>query len=229
MATVNAQYNVAAPDSLAIRVADRMRRRMFDRFMELAAVAETDEILDVGATSDRTYASSNYLESWCPLKSRVTAVGLDDASFLVRQHPGLQFCRGDGRALPFRDGSFDVVHSSAVLEHVGSTSDQRRFVAELCRVARRVVFLTTPNRWFPIEFHSTLPLVHWLPKPTFRALLRRLGHHVLADEAHLNLLDRRALLEIAREQHDADARVHSLRLLGWTSNLLLVVRVQNHT
>ena len=26
------------------------------------------------------------------------------------------------------------------------------------------VFLTTPNRWFPIEVHTRLPLVHWLPK-----------------------------------------------------------------
>jgi hypothetical protein len=25
------------------------------------------------------------------------------------------------------------------------------------------VFLTTPNRWFPIEVHTRLPLVHWLP------------------------------------------------------------------
>ena len=25
------------------------------------------------------------------------------------------------------------------------------------------MFLTTPNRWFPIEVHTRLPLVHWLP------------------------------------------------------------------
>jgi len=23
--------------------------------------------------------------------------------------------------------------------------------------------LTTPNRWFPLELHTRLPLVHWLP------------------------------------------------------------------
>ena len=26
------------------------------------------------------------------------------------------------------------------------------------------MFLTTPNRWFPIELHTRLPLVHWLPR-----------------------------------------------------------------
>jgi len=35
-------------------------------------------------------------------------------------------------------------------------------VAEALRVAPRV-FVTTPNRWFPIELHTRAPLVHWLP------------------------------------------------------------------
>jgi hypothetical protein len=37
-------------------------------------------------------------------------------------------------------------------------------VAEAVRVSSRV-FLTTPNRWFPVELHTRLPLVHWLPRP----------------------------------------------------------------
>ena len=24
--------------------------------------------------------------------------------------------------------------------------------------------MTTPNRWFPVEVHTRLPLVHWLPE-----------------------------------------------------------------
>jgi hypothetical protein len=30
------------------------------------------------------------------------------------------------------------------------------------RVGRRA-FITTPNRAFPVEVHTRLPLVHWLP------------------------------------------------------------------
>ena len=71
--------------------------------------------------------------------------------------------QGDACALPFADGSFDVVFSNAVIEHVGDIDRQRLFVAEALRVGRRV-FLTTPNRWFPIEVHTRLPLVHWLPE-----------------------------------------------------------------
>ena len=49
-----------------------------------------------------------------------------------------------------------------MIEHVGGEDEQRRFVAEALRVGRRA-FITTPNRWFPVEVHTRLPLVHWLP------------------------------------------------------------------
>ena len=52
--------------------------------------------------------------------------------------------------------------SNAVIEHVGGRAEQRRFVDESLRVAPRA-FVTTPNRWFPVEVHTRLPLVHWLP------------------------------------------------------------------
>jgi len=92
---------------------------MFRAFMDFAAVAPGDTILDIGATSDRLYDHSNYFEAWYQCKRSVTAVGLDDAAFLAQQYPGLRFLRADGRDLPFTDASFDYVHSGTALEHVG--------------------------------------------------------------------------------------------------------------
>ena len=77
-----------------------------------------------------------------------------------------------GEPLPFRDGEFDVVFSNAVVEHVGSRTAQAAFVGELCRVGKSF-FITTPNRWFPVEHHTGLPLLHYLPASVFRSLLRR--------------------------------------------------------
>jgi hypothetical protein len=71
---------------------------------------------------------------------------------------------------------------------VGSVERQTRFIAECGRVASRAVFLTTPNRWFPVEFHTVLPLVHWLPKQAFRGLMRRAGREFFAAEENLNLM-----------------------------------------
>ena len=225
----NSQYNVAQPDSLAVKVAGRQRRRMYERFLTQTGVTPNETILDVGVTSDQTYSSSNYLEAWYPHKSTITAAGIDDAKFLEDLYPGVRFVFANGLELPFEDKSFDVVHSSAVMEHVGSSDNQHRFVKECCRVARRAVFITTPNRWFPVEFHTVLPLVHWLPKPTFRSLMRRIGHDFFADEANLNLMTS-GDVRVAARVEGFDAHVSMVPLAGWPSNIVLCLnRRSSHT
>ena len=133
----NAQYNVAKADSIAVRVAAYARRRMYQRFLSETAIRPDETLLDVGVTSDQSYEASNYIEAWYPHKEKITAVGVDDAAFLEKQFPGITYRRADGRKLPFASGSFDVVHSSAVLEHVGSFDEQRRFVARQALRASR--------------------------------------------------------------------------------------------
>jgi Methyltransferase domain len=220
--TPNRQFNVASPNSLPVRVATWQRRRMFERFTKELRVAREDSVLDLGVTSDRSYSSSNYLEAWHPWKDRITAVGLDDASFLEQQYPGVRFVYANGLRLPFASRSFDIVHSSAVLEHVGAVENQAAFVHECMRVARKAVFLTTPNRWFPVEFHTLLPFAHWLPRRWFRWLLRHIGLEFFADERHLNLLSRREMMGLAAPTGDYRVTVSSVELLGWPSNLLLI-------
>ena len=222
--TVNAQYNLAKPDSLPIRIAGHQRRKMFGRFVEAMGVGEADTIVDVGATSDRSYDHSNYLEAWHPFKDRVTAVGVDDAAFLETQYPGMTFVRADGRDLPFEDDSFDYAHSSAVLEHVGSAGKQATFLRELWRVARKGLFVTTPNRWFPIEFHTVLPLIHWLPAPTHRRILTAIGQPFFADEENLNLLSPASLAMAARAAGIPRFLISSVSLAGLPTNLLLIAR-----
>jgi hypothetical protein len=73
------------------------------------------------------------------------------------------FVLGDGRQLPFADGYTDMILANAVIEHVGDLADQVRFVKEQTRVARTWV-ITTPNRWFPIESHTSTILLHWSRK-----------------------------------------------------------------
>jgi len=202
-----------------VRLAARMRAVMYQMFLREHSPSPTDTILDVGVTSDRSYEASNYLEAWYPHKDRVTAVGIDDASFLESMYPGMRFVQADGRDLPFPDESFDLVHSSAVIEHVGSREMQQKFIAELLRVARRGVCFTTPNRWYPVEFHSVLPLVHWLPVRWFRAVLRALGHDDLAQEENLNLLGIGELRALCAGLN-AEVHIQAPRLFGLPSNLV---------
>ena len=222
--TVNAQYNLARPDSLPIKIAAHQRRKMYAAFVKTMELGEHDTIVDVGATSDQTYDHSNYLEAWRPWKAGITAVGVDDARFLETLYPGVTFRQADGRALPFADDSFDYAHSSAVLEHVGSAAQQAQFLRELWRVARKGVFVTTPNRWFPVEFHTVLPLIHWLPVRLHRRLLTAMGHGFFADEQNLNLLSAGSLARAAQAAGISPFRIESVSLAGLPTNLLLVAR-----
>ena len=134
-----------------------------------------ERVLDVGVSSMDDVPGTNFFLRQYPYPDQVVAVGLDDQSNLARRYPSVTFVEADGRSLPFRDDEFDVVHSNAVIEHVGGSAEQRQFAAELVRVARSG-FITTPNRWFPIEPHSRVPLLHWLPRPVLVRGMRALGH-----------------------------------------------------
>jgi len=220
----NAQYNVAAAGSLPVRIAAHQRRKMFSRFMlDTGVAAENASSMSaspqIAATRRRTIWRLGIRTS-----RLVTAVGIDDRIAFVRPIIGDEFRDADGLRLPFRDQAFDVVHSSAVIEHVGSLARQCAFVAECCRVARRAVFITTPNRWFPVEFHTVLPLVHWLPKEIFRTLMRRSGRGFFADERNLNLMTARALARAASANSGFRHEVSSVALGGWPSNLLVNMR-----
>jgi ubiquinone/menaquinone biosynthesis C-methylase UbiE len=218
------QYNVAKPESLPNKITGYQRQKMFDRFIGSMEVQPCDTVLDVGVTSDQTYDHSNYLEAWYPHKSRITAVGIDNAEFLEALYPGVRFVRADGRDLPFEDQNFDFVHSSAVLEHVGSRQQQTGFIREAWRVSRKGVFITTPNRRFPVEFHTALPVIHWLPMALFHKLLVALGYEFFADEKNLNLLSRSSLARVARAAGIDRFEITSVSLLGLPTNLLLIAR-----
>lgn len=78
---------------------------------------------------------------------------------------------GDGCALSFQNGSFDIVFSNSVIEHVGSWERQLAFAAEARRVGRRL-WIQTPAREFSLEPHQIAPFVHWLPLSLQRHLIR---------------------------------------------------------
>jgi hypothetical protein len=154
------------------------RRRKFDQFMALARPAASDRVIDVGV-DDSSYRQSdwwptNFFEARYPYPENITAVGLHEGEDFARQHPAVRYVQADGCSLPFDDLAFDSYFSNAVVEHVGDRDRQREFVAEAVRVARKV-FMTTPNFWFPVEQHTWVPLVHWLPPRQRRAAFNRLG------------------------------------------------------
>ncbi|HZP72613.1 MAG TPA: methyltransferase domain-containing protein [Gaiellaceae bacterium] len=158
----------------ASRVSRASRERKLRLFLELLAPTASSTVVDVGVTNAPfgDGSSDNFFEALYPWPEQVTAVGHTELDVFEAAFPRVRAVRADGRELPFDDGAFDLGFSNAVVEHVaGGREGQRQFVHELCRVSRRV-FVTTPNRWFPLEVHTLLPFVHWLPAQARVRLIR---------------------------------------------------------
>lgn len=226
-------FNLRSPlKGFASRVSLRARQQMYRRFIALAGSVPGRRLLDLGATPDTTLPQSNFLERWYPHRADITVASIEDCSHLERVFAGIRFVRvRANEPLPFEDRHFDVGFCGAVLEHVGAESNQVFVLAELARTCRNV-FLTTPDRTFPIELHTFLPVLHWLPKRLHRRLLRLLGKSFWADEANLNLLTYRRLRELTKRallQTGRSARwsIVSHRLLGLSSNLILWIEDAN--
>jgi SAM-dependent methyltransferase len=197
------------------------RRRIVTAFVETFHPQESDVILDLG-TAALPEPLENIFEFDYPHKHRIVAAGTEDCSFLETTYPGLRFQRLSPGPLPFADDAFDLGFSNATIEHVGTRAAQELFVHELVRVTRRC-FVSTPNRWFPVELHTRLPFVHWLPAPVFRALIRRLGFEFYAREENLNLLTASELLALVPRGDYERVRVRRNRFGGLPSNLMLIV------
>ena len=122
-----------------------------------------DEIGFGGGGGEAACGTHNFFEELYPWPERITALGLHDGAGFGAAYPHVAYVQGDACALPFDDDAFDIVFSNAVVEHVGDNERQRAMISEALRVGHRV-FITTPNRWFPVEVHTRLPFVHWLPE-----------------------------------------------------------------
>jgi SAM-dependent methyltransferase len=183
---------------LAARASLWNRRRKLALFLETMRPGPETRVVDVGVgdtpfgTEPGVAATHNFFEALYPWPERITAVSDVPLPNFAQAFPSIRTVVANGLELPFGDDEFDVAFSNAVVEHVGGRAEQRRFVGELCRVAPRV-FVSTPNRRFPLETHTLVPFVHWLPR---RAADRAM--HALHRENWdaIELLSKRELLAL---------------------------------
>ena len=167
----------------ASRVSLRSRERKLELFRELLHPGPETTVVDVGVTNAPFGSGStdNFFEAMYPWPERITGVGMTELDRFSAAFPHVRALRSDGRELPFADDEFDLGFSNAVVEHVaGGRDGQRQFVHELCRVSRRV-FVTTPNRFFPLEVHTLLPFAHWLPAAPRTRMLHAAGFDDVLD------------------------------------------------
>ena len=188
----------------------RWRERRYELFVELCAVKPDERILDVGAGEGSALERFN-------TTNPIVAVDLETDERDWLQGGNVTVQRADGTQLPFADGSFPIVFSNSVIEHVPKVL-QPAFAREIRRVGNRY-FVQTPNRWFPVEPHYQMPFVHFLPERALRALNKRftMGWRKKGEWYETTLLSASDLRRLF-----PDATIHRERVLGLTKSLMAV-------
>ena len=137
----------------------RKKAEKIARLLQLDKYSEPLRLLEIGCGSG---VIAHFFAMHPNIRCQVSAVDVLDQRVEI---DGYQFQLVQGSQLPFDDGSFDVVISNHVIEHVGDDSEQLTHLSEIRRVMKQEgsAYLAVPNRWMLTEPHYQLPFLSWLP------------------------------------------------------------------
>ena len=119
------------------------------------------------------------------------------------------------------DFSSDLVISNATIEHVGGAINQKKMIENIIKLTKKIFIITTPNRFYPIELHTKIPLIHWFPKPIYKKILKFIGLSFYANEENLNLLGVNELKEMLDSQK-IKYEIKFLKLWFFKSNIIII-------
>jgi SAM-dependent methyltransferase len=149
----------------------RGRRRVLVDLLRKAAGATGDSlrILDYGCGTGGNTSSYASLGPVVGIEPDAPAVRLAQA------RGGAQYCRSSGTQLPFRQGAFDAVVASDVLEHI---EDDLAAVSEIARVLRpggAAIISVPAHQWLFSEHDAALHHFRRYSRAVLRDLLERGG------------------------------------------------------
>jgi len=139
-----------------------IRKETETRKLELISrsIPQSGRILDLGA------GDGAYLPHLARKAKRLIAIEINrDLCDLIKLD-GFEAVLADARHIPFKDGSFDCVWASEIVEHTPSFN----MIEEIERVAKHTIVITMPNSWSP---HYKRDATHVLKYSLF-SLLRYL-------------------------------------------------------
>ena len=208
-------------DIFTDKVIVKYRLKMVSIITDYLKNEELFDVLDIGTTEDSSYESSNFLIKNLKFFKKFKSISdqkIETSFFLNALNKSIVDNFTD---LELKEYQSDVVISNATIEHVGSLENQIKMCENIIKLSKKYFIILTPNRYHPIDFHSKLPLIHWLPKKIHRYILSLLGMRFLSDEKNLNLLSSNDLDFIMKKLNQKNYEIKSINFLFFKSNLLL--------
>ena len=183
--------------------------------------------LDIGTTNDFDKKSSNLiiknLREITILKS-ISNQKIDESFFNISLTKSIT---NDFTNIEIDKMSSDLVISSATIEHVGNEKNQIKMIENIIKLSKKYFVITTPNKLYPIDFHTKIPLIHWLPKKVHRFLLKIIGLNYLSKEENLNLLSKSDLEKMMKNFNDlVDFKIQTINLFNFVSNFVVIGKIK---
>lgn len=206
-------------DKLIVKKRSEMLKILENNIKEF----KIESMLDIGTVDDESLESSNYFIN--QFKTITTTRSISDQ---IINNKNFSSCLNKSITSNFTDDDInnfksDLVISSATLEHVGNYSNQKKMINNILNFSKKFFFITTPNRFFPIDFHTKIPFMHMLPKKIHRSFLNFIGLKEYSKEENLNLLSESDIKKIINELkiNNFIIKIFKIRLFGLTSNLII--------
>ncbi len=219
----NYTSNIIGFNNLINKIIKKNREKIFQIFEEHIEYNKKSKILDVG-TTPILEPHENMIFYQYRFKNQITGFSNQNCDILKKRFRKNKFLIGNAKSMRIKNSSYDIVHCSATIEHVGSFVNQTKLVSELFRVAKKYVFITTPNRNFPIELHTRIPLIHLLPIKIFRWILKLFNLTFFSKEENLNLLNTKDLLKICKKNKIKNFKIFYNKLFFLNSNIILILK-----
>lgn len=201
--TINAEAGAIGQGGAVERLRMSQRRKLFDAFQAFRGNVADDTVLNIGISPAPFFDNVNCLWEWSSPQERARIVSYEITAHRQPPKPyrspeAIDLSREPNELhLPFSDASFDWVFCNEVIERMGTLERQYALLMELHRISRKGVFLSTTNRWHPIEFNTGLPVLHWLPNTWWRRTLRWAGKTPWASEHSFQLVESKTLYRLA--------------------------------
>jgi SAM-dependent methyltransferase len=185
-------------------------------------IDQSSLILDVG-TAPSLKDFENVFIHQIEYKENLTSISNVDCSILKKKFSKIRFLIGDGLNLKLPSNTYDIVHSSATIEHVGSENDQIKFIKECLRVSKKFTVITTPNRNFFLDFHTKIPFIHMLPKSLHRKILKISGDNFFSEEKNLNLINAKDIKKFCKNLGIKNYKIIFHNFMFMRSNIILII------
>jgi SAM-dependent methyltransferase len=211
------------------------RAKRAELFRNSFVLDDTTKILDLGSESG---SNINAILIDTNVKHENVYIADIDSTAVNKGHTEYGFVPvliDESEKLPFEDRFFDIVFCSSVIEHitvpkadvwsirsgrefkVKSLHRQREFSREIERIGKQY-FVQTPYKHFPIESHTWLPFIAWLPRWLLIPVLRLSNRYWLKKTTpDWYLLDKKLMRQFFR---CAEIRVE--KKFGLTKSLIAI-------